>query len=82
MGAEGRKKEKEEIMKAEPSDGLYIVTHQSPKGGSGFCAGFVIEDGLLVRCAPILRKKFDYWKTRAVRIQRRYESSKIKYLDV
>ena len=29
------------------------------------CAGFVIQDGRVTRCAPILRAKLDYWKTKA-----------------
>jgi hypothetical protein len=64
-------------------DGLYVVEHTAGLNGcKGFIAGFVIEDGLLIKCAPILRKKIDYWKGRAVRIPRRDENSKIKYLDV
>ena len=43
-------------------DGVYQVTTKY------FCAGFVIKNGKLVLCAPILRKKFDYWKTIARRI--------------
>jgi hypothetical protein len=44
------------------SDGLYrVVTNY-------LCAGFVIEHGTLVQCAPILRKNFVFWKTIAVRI--------------
>lgn len=38
-------------------DGLYRVTT------SYLCAGFVIKDGKLDKCAPILRKKINYWKT-------------------
>lgn len=41
-------------------DGLYCVTT------SYLCAGFTIAGGRLDRCAPILRKRFDYWKTIAV----------------
>ena len=44
-------------------DGLYQVTT------SYFCAGFIIKDGVLVHCAPILRKKFDHWKNIAKLIQ-------------
>lgn len=44
------------------SDGLYRVTTRY------LCAGFVIENGKLIMCAPILRKKFSYWKTIAKRI--------------
>ena len=38
-------------------DGLYRVTTRY------LCAGFVIEDNIVVACAPILRKKFAYWVT-------------------
>jgi len=41
-------------------DGLYIVTTEY------LCAGFVIENGIVVMCAPILQGKIDYWKTVAV----------------
>jgi hypothetical protein len=44
------------------NDGLYRVTT------SYLCAGFVIEGGEVIKCAPILRKKLAYWKTIAVRI--------------
>jgi len=44
------------------ADGLYRVTT------SYLCAGFVIEDGRVTMCAPILRKKLDYWKKVAVRV--------------
>lgn len=41
-------------------DGLYrIVTNY-------LCAGFVIENGLITKFAPILRNKINYWKTIAV----------------
>lgn len=42
------------------SDGLYRVTT------SYLCAGFVIKGGRVVMCAPILKRKLDYWKTVAV----------------
>jgi hypothetical protein len=38
-------------------DGLYQVTT------SYLCAGFVVEQGKVTRCAPILRKKLSYWMT-------------------
>lgn len=41
-------------------DGLYRVTT------SYLVAGFVIQDGVVAQCAPILRKKIEYWKTVAV----------------
>jgi hypothetical protein len=44
------------------SDGLYRVTT------TYLCAGFVIENGQVTQCAPILRKKLAYWKTIAVRM--------------
>jgi len=41
-------------------DGLYQVTTHY------LCAGFIIKDGIITECAPILRKKIEYWKTIAV----------------
>lgn len=38
-------------------DGLYRVTTRY------LCAGFVVEHGRVVACAPILRRKLDYWQT-------------------
>lgn len=38
-------------------DGLYLVQTNI------FCAGFLIERGKVTRCAPILLKKLDYWRT-------------------
>ena len=43
-------------------DGLYRVET------SYLCAGFVVSRGVVIRCAPILRKKIDYWRTVATRI--------------
>lgn len=43
-------------------DGLYRVTYK------GICAGFVIKNNKVVKCAPILRKKLSFWKTIAKRI--------------
>lgn len=40
-------------------DGIYEVTTKY------LCAGFVIRDGKLAECAPILRRKFPYWQQRA-----------------
>lgn len=45
------------------SDGLYQVT------ASYLCAAFVIERGKVTRCAPILRAKIDYWKTKTRKIR-------------
>jgi len=39
------------------ADGLYRVTT------SYLCAGFVIKNGVVTACAPILRKKLSYWMT-------------------
>jgi len=38
-------------------DGLYRVV--TPY----LCAGFVLKAGKVVECAPILRKRIEYWKT-------------------
>ncbi len=43
-------------------DGLYRVA------AYGWAAGFVIEQGRVSMCAPILKRKFAMWKNRAVRI--------------
>jgi len=39
-------------------DGLYQVTTRY------LCAGFVVRDGLVTHCAPILRKRLAYWRTK------------------
>jgi len=38
-------------------DGLYKVTTKY------LCAGFVIKNNKIVKCAPILRNKIKYWVT-------------------
>ena len=38
-------------------DGVYQVTTRS------FVAGYVVEGGRVVACAPILRRKLSYWAT-------------------
>lgn len=43
------------------SDGLYRVDYR------GICAGFVVEGGRVVSCAPILRRRLSFW----VKIARR-----------
>ena len=43
-------------------DGLYVVM----KGP--VTAAFVVEKGEVTRCAPILRRSFNYWKRFARRI--------------
>lgn len=43
-------------------DGLYRVLTRH------LCAGFVVEHGKVIMCAPILRRRLEYWKTIAVRI--------------
>jgi hypothetical protein len=45
------------------ADGLYQVT--TPY----LCAGFVVRDGRVVECAPILRRKIAYWIRQAERIR-------------
>lgn len=44
-------------------DGLYRVT--TPY----LCACYVVEDGKVSRCAPILRKRLPYWMTVAEKIR-------------
>lgn len=43
-------------------DGLYQIT--TPY----LCAGFEVIQGKVTGCAPILRRKLDYWKTIAKRV--------------
>lgn len=43
-------------------DGLYDVT--TPY----LCAAFVVRGGVVVQCAPILRRRLRYWLTVARRI--------------
>lgn len=43
-------------------DGLYQVTT------SYLCAGFVVEGGRVIECAPILRRKLGYFMSIARRI--------------
>jgi hypothetical protein len=38
-------------------DGLYRVV--TPR----LCAGFVVEHGRVVACAPILRRRLAYWQS-------------------
>jgi hypothetical protein len=44
-------------------DGLYRVKT------AHLCAGFVVEDGRVVMCAPILRARFGYWLKRAKKVK-------------
>ena len=44
-------------------DGLYRVVTRY------LCAAFVIKSGRVVMCAPILRKRFNYWRKIAVRVE-------------
>ena len=45
-------------------DGIYRVVYK------GICAGFVIKDERIIRIAPVLRRKIDFWKTIAKRINK------------
>lgn len=40
-------------------DGLYAVVHDD----YGICAGLTVADGRVVLCAPILRRRLDWWLT-------------------
>lgn len=51
---------------SELEDGLYQVTSRRYR----ICAGFVIENGKVTMCAPILRRRLSYWATMAVRISK------------
>jgi hypothetical protein len=41
----------------ELEDGLYQVITPT------FCAGFFVEGGAITKCAPILHKRINYWRT-------------------
>jgi len=43
-------------------DGLYRVCWRD------VCAGFVIRQGTVAECAPVLRKRIAYWLTIAERV--------------
>ena len=43
-------------------DGLYQVQHK------GIAAGFAVEHGEVTDCAPVLRKRLDWWRTQATRV--------------
>jgi hypothetical protein len=45
------------------SDGTYRVTTAT------FVAGFVVENGVVVACAPILAKRLSYWMNRAEKVE-------------
>ncbi len=42
-------------------DGLYYVDYQ--RGSFQLFAGFIVVGGMVVKFAPILRAKIDYWVT-------------------
>lgn len=43
-------------------DGVYRVV------SGAICAGYVVEGGRVVSCAPVLRRRIDYWMTKGVRV--------------
>ena len=47
-------------------DGLYQVEWR------GICAGFIVEAGVVTRCAPVLQRNFEFFKSIATRL---HESS-------
>jgi len=49
-------------------DGLYQVDYGS------IYAGFVITNGVVVQCAPVLRKRLSYWMTMAKPVKQRKQS--------
>jgi hypothetical protein len=58
---EGRAMNWEGTISALP-DGLYQVETDS------FCAGFEVKKHWVIKCAPILRKRFHYWEFFALRV--------------
>jgi hypothetical protein len=51
-------------------DGLYQVNWR------GICAGFVVDNGRVTRCAPILRRRFLFFSRIAKRISTESENKK------
>ena len=45
-------------------DGLYQIKTKY------LCAGFTVKKGKIIKCAHILKKNIDFWKTKAVRIDK------------
>ena len=43
-------------------DGLYRVSYK------GICAAFVVKNGQVTKCAPVLRSKISFWKTIAEKV--------------
>jgi hypothetical protein len=66
------------VKKLSVQDGLYRVVKPY------LCGGIVVENGRVVRCAPILRRKIGYWLSVAERVdpkpavpaRRKYPSKK------
>lgn len=54
-------------MRHDVEDGVYRVTYQF-NDGRWICAHFEVKSGIVIDCAPVLRKRLDYWKTKAERI--------------
>ena len=55
-------------------DGLYQVV------GAHFVAGFVVKDGKITDCAPILRKNLEFWaKEGRLVVQDDHESDNIDH---
>ena len=44
-------------------DGLYQVTYKN------LCAGFVVKDGRIIVCAPVLKKNIQFWITIAKKVE-------------
>lgn len=44
-----------------PADGLYAVVRDREDGRPGICAGVIISGGRVVECAPILRRRLEWW---------------------
>lgn len=58
MSAPSRRRPRDAFLK----DGLYRV--ETPT----FVAGFVVADGIVTACAPILRRRLGYWMTQGKRV--------------
>ena len=56
--------EADRVVLALLEDGLYQVH------AGTLCAGFVVQDGRVTDCAPILRRRLTYWMARARLVSR------------
>jgi hypothetical protein len=47
------------LARTQLADGLYAVIIDRPDGSPWLCAGFIVTDGYVTDCAPILRRNIE-----------------------